>query len=132
MIVSINNINELEDFVKNFKKKYLPKNNIFLLSGDLGVGKTTFIKYLLKPINVTSPTFNLLNIYNKKYWHMDLYKKNIFTMMDMEDYGVFSCLVDKNNKLFIEWWQRLNFPIQGLELKIFLKKKKRFLEIKNI
>ena len=52
--------------------KYLNKGTIACFYGDVGVGKTTFIKYLinayqkkndLQITEVTSPTFNLLNEY---------------------------------------------------------------------
>lgn len=131
MEISINNIQELKKAVDIFKDKYLCKYNIFLLSGDLGVGKTTFLKYLLYPMPVTSPTFNVLNIYNNKYWHMDLYKKEIFTSMDMEDYGIFHFLTNKENKLFIEWWEKINFPLDGIELYFFFKNDHRFISVKK-
>lgn len=58
--------------------------NLITLSGDLGAGKTTFVKSLLKYFDiledeVTSPTFNILNIYaNQEFqiWHYDLYRLN--------------------------------------------------------
>ena len=57
-------------------------HNVITLSGDLGAGKTTLAKYLLKNFDinqeeVTSPTFNILNIYDSKdfqIWHYDLYR----------------------------------------------------------
>jgi tRNA threonylcarbamoyladenosine biosynthesis protein TsaE len=56
--------------------------DIITLTGDLGVGKTTFCRFLINAltdnsVKVTSPTFNILNIYStKKYniWHYDLYR----------------------------------------------------------
>ncbi len=52
-----------------------------LLQGDLGSGKTTFVKHLVKALgsedSVTSPTFSLVNIYEAphiKIVHMDLYR----------------------------------------------------------
>ncbi len=55
---------------------------ILAFFGDLGTGKTTFIRYLTKyltdsaPEIVTSPTFQYLNIYNGKVvvYHFDLYR----------------------------------------------------------
>ena len=64
--------------------KTLKSGDVILLRGDLGAGKTTFAKYLIHaidssiPINsITSPTFNLVHIYNTKIfniWHFDLYR----------------------------------------------------------
>ncbi len=57
--------------------------NIFLFYGDLGVGKTTFIKMLcnrlgIDPNIVSSPTFNLVHLYDAPshltIWHYDLYR----------------------------------------------------------
>ncbi len=53
---------------------------IVLFEGDLGSGKTTFIKHLVKALRcddvVTSPTFTLLNTYQGKFpiYHFDMYR----------------------------------------------------------
>lgn len=60
----------------------LPPNTIIAFFGDLGAGKTTLIRGLVQgaggttPGNVTSPTFNILNIYPgiKMVYHFDLYR----------------------------------------------------------
>ena len=52
------------------------------MNGKLGIGKTTLVKFILKhhlgkEINVNSPTFSLVNIYetnNLRVWHYDLYR----------------------------------------------------------
>lgn len=66
--------------------KKITNGSIVTLNGDLGAGKTffvgAFINYFYKfenktPINVTSPTFNLLKIYNTNnftIYHFDLYR----------------------------------------------------------
>ena len=75
----------------------LPPNSLITLYGDLGVGKTTFIKGLvagaaeLPPHEVSSPTFNYLNIYSGKQtlYHFDLYRlKNgeEFFLMGFDEY----------------------------------------------
>lgn len=61
----------------------LSVGNILCLKGDLGAGKTTFAKMVINAlekgeIEVTSPTFNIVNIYNLSnaiaLWHFDLYR----------------------------------------------------------
>ena len=60
----------------------LKKGAILAFFGDLGTGKTTFIRYLsellsgVAPEIVTSPTFQYLNIYNgqQDIFHFDLYR----------------------------------------------------------
>ena len=76
---------QTEELADRFLKKIEPGNIIFLY-GEIGVGKTTFIKYLingfqkinkLETSEVTSPTFNLLNEYQFhkiKINHYDLFR----------------------------------------------------------
>ncbi|MFL2847650.1 MAG: tRNA (adenosine(37)-N6)-threonylcarbamoyltransferase complex ATPase subunit type 1 TsaE [Coraliomargaritaceae bacterium] len=60
--------------------KALAPDTSLALYGDLGVGKTTFVKGIAKGLNIknsiTSPTFNLFSIYNgeKKLLHLDAYR----------------------------------------------------------
>ena len=69
----------------------LPTGTFLALSGDLGGGKTTFTKALARglgfPGEVTSPTFNLLHIYEggrAPLYHFDLYRiKNPEELMDI-------------------------------------------------
>lgn len=44
------------------------------LFGELGSGKTTFVKGLASSENVSSPTFNFLHIYPGPLYHFDLYR----------------------------------------------------------
>ena len=70
-LISLSSEKKTEEFATKFLKK-IKLGNIVFLYGDIGVGKTTFIKYLvngfqkknnIKITEVTSPTFNLLNEY---------------------------------------------------------------------
>jgi tRNA threonylcarbamoyladenosine biosynthesis protein TsaE len=65
----------------NDLKPMLKNNNIVLLKGDLGAGKTTFAKCLCESFGVdankvTSPTFNIEHIYDGEIpiYHYDLYR----------------------------------------------------------
>jgi len=68
-------------FAKHFGSNLPPKATI-AFSGDLGAGKTTFIRGLVEgaagidPRQVSSPTFAFLHIYEgaKKIYHFDLYR----------------------------------------------------------
>jgi len=80
---------------------------IFLLSGDLGCGKTVFSRKIGHLLGVkekiTSPTFVIYNEYkinNGTFLHMDLYK--ITTERDLEEIE-FTNLFDKNTVACIEW-----------------------------
>ena len=58
-------INQLKEVSVNVKEKI--KTNIVLISGEMGVGKTTLIKEVLLSmkvmVNVSSPTFSIINEY---------------------------------------------------------------------
>lgn len=84
MFSEIVTLNQIDNITKRIIPLINKGKHIITLSGDLGAGKTTFIKHLLKNFDInqdeiTSPTFNLLNIYtNQTYqiWHYDLYRLN--------------------------------------------------------
>ena len=102
------------DQLNSFSQKvadHLTKKAYIFLSGDIGVGKTTFTRYLInylqkkegsKATEVLSPTFNLLYEYDlKKYkiMHYDLYRiKNI---KELNNLGIFQ--ENENAIKIIEW-----------------------------
>ena len=86
----------------------LSDNRIFAINGDLGAGKTTFVKYLCYHLKVfdkvSSPTFSIVNEYlrcnKEKVFHFDLYRlKNI---EELNDIGV-QIYFDSGSYCFIEW-----------------------------
>ena len=101
-----------KELAKEFTK-YLKGGEFVFLYGEMGVGKTTFVKYFineLQTINnlpqteITSPTFSLLNEYQLKdlrIKHYDLFRIN--RKEDIQNLDIF----EKNNKLItlIEWPQ---------------------------
>ena len=99
-----------EEFARKLIKKLKPGNIVFLY-GEIGVGKTTFARYLinifqkinkLKITEVTSPTFNLLNEYqfNKiKINHYDLFR--IKSHEELKDLDLFE--YSNSSITFIEW-----------------------------
>ena len=85
----------------------LPPNTILALTGELGAGKTTFVKGLALGLNiheqVQSPTFVLLNAYEGLY-HFDLYRMKTdadFTALGFEDY------FHQGGICAIEWPERI-------------------------
>ena len=93
--------------------KYLKGGEFIFLYGEMGVGKTTFVKYFvnefqkfnnLQTTEITSPTFSLLNEYQVKdirIKHYDLFR--ISRKKDVNNLHIF----EKDNKLItlIEWPQ---------------------------
>lgn len=82
-------------------------NEIILLSGDLGAGKTTFTKGFAKALgiekNVTSPTFTLMKSYKGgrlTMYHFDLYR--IKSEEEVEELGL-SEYFDMGGVCVIEW-----------------------------
>ena len=101
-----------KELAKEFTK-YLKGGEFVLLYGEMGVGKTTFVKYFineyqkindLKQTEISSPTFSLLNEYQLKdirIKHYDLFRIN--RKEDTNNLDIF----EKDNKLItlIEWPQ---------------------------
>lgn len=58
--------------------KTLQKNDVVLLEGDLGTGKTVFAKGVAKGLNITetvvSPTYAYMNDYDGRLYHYDCYR----------------------------------------------------------
>ena len=80
MDIIVNNPKECIDLGIEISSNIKP-GDILSLEGDLGAGKTTFVKGLLKGLNykydVTSPTFTLVNEYyaDFKVIHIDFYRE---------------------------------------------------------
>ena len=96
---------ETENLGVEFSKK-ISQGTIITLNGDLGSGKTTFVKGVLKGFNyideVTSPTYTLINEYNADYKiiHIDCFReKNIDRWLNIGLIDYFT----EENILFIEW-----------------------------
>tara|TARA_Y100000590_G_C14988395_1_gene739114 strand:- start:51 stop:530 length:480 start_codon:yes stop_codon:yes gene_type:complete len=95
---------------------FLKKGDIIFLYGDLGVGKTTFIKYLINNFQskynvaqteVPSPTFNLVHEYKVGellIMHYDLYRLKNYN--DVKNIGLFENYKDAIT--FIEWPEVIN------------------------
>ena len=110
--IDLSSEKKTEELAIKFSKKLKPGNVVFLY-GEMGVGKTTFIRYLinrfqkdnkLKITEITSPTFNLLNQYqiNKiKIDHYDLYR-----LESVEEIKNLNLFEDSANTItLIEWPQ---------------------------
>ena len=108
----VKNLRQTAKVAKKFSKS-LNGGEKILLNGDLGAGKTTFVKYLAKFLKVkdevTSPSFTILKQYSGKYNinHFDLYR--IETIDELRELGFDEYLdCDASSILLIEWGERAN------------------------
>jgi tRNA threonylcarbamoyladenosine biosynthesis protein TsaE len=98
----------------------LKAGDVLLLSGDLGAGKTTFVRGLaeglgIDPGAVSSPTFTLVHEYRGgrlTLYHADLYRLDRTATDDLglEEIGV------KDGVLAIEWPDRLSHELPGARM----------------
>ena len=112
IVYSLNEIDKISKIILDNIKHI----NIVLLKGDLGSGKTTLVKSILKKLGVNdeikSPTFSIVNEYDHPsgpIYHFDLYR---IEKIDELDVIGFEEYIDNCNICFIEW------PEVGME-KIF-------------
>ena len=90
---------------------------MLLLTGDLGAGKTAFVRGLaeglgIDPGEVTSPTFTLVHEYRGgrlPLIHVDLYR---LERADLDEIGLDQDLADKG-VVAVEWPERLSRTIKG-------------------
>ncbi len=98
-----------EEETKKLAQEYaagLGPGDIVILKGNLGAGKTFFIREAVKFFRVTavsSPTFALVNEYegNTKIYHFDFYRIN--RLEELYDIGFEDYLNDEEAIIFIEW-----------------------------
>ncbi len=92
--------------------KNIKHNLVICLEGDLGAGKTLFTQGLCAALNVketvTSPTFNLMNVYEgtKRVYHFDLYR--LESEDDLYEIGFYeySDVEGEDEVVLIEWPDR--------------------------
>ena len=130
------------ELAKKFSK-ILKKGDIVFFHGEIGVGKTTFIRHLvnffqannhLKLTEVTSPTFNLVNEYDVGIFtiqHYDLYR--LANSDEVKNIG----LLENSKEILtlIEWPEKINYKINN-RIDLFFEygkdMNKRFLSIKGL
>jgi len=141
-IIDLSSEKKTEELAKRILKK-IQIGHIIFLYGEMGVGKTTFIKYLINGLQnenklelseVTSPTFNLLNEYQineLKINHYDLFR--IKSSIELKNLDLFSDI--QNAITVIEWPQIIEKkPKNLIELTFEYKDdhKRRSVQIKGL
>ncbi len=110
--IDLSSEKETEELAGTFLKKIKPGCFIFLY-GEIGVGKTTFIRYLINQFQklnkleiteVTSPTFNLLNEYQINDFKINHY--DLFRLKSSEEIKNLDLFEDNKNTItLVEWPQ---------------------------
>ena len=126
-------------FARKFSK-ILKAGDVVLLHGEIGAGKTTFVRYLIKSLEkknklklgeITSPTFSILNEYEIKKTvirHYDLFR--IKNSSEIKNIGIYENL--ENFITFVEWPEKIQKKIKrkyNLYFKYNSKLEMRSLEI---
>ena len=140
--IDLSSENKTEELANKFIKKLKPGSVIFLY-GEMGVGKTTFIRYLingfqknnrLKITEITSPTFNLLNEYQIKQIQINHY--DLFRIKSYQEIKNLNLFENASNSItLIEWPQKIkNKPKNLIELLFEYEKdhQSRSVQIKGI
>ena len=121
IVKNINDLDEVSSKILEHKYKYKK----FAFFGDMGVGKTTLIKSLLKKLgvndNVTSPTFSIVNEYLSEklgsIFHFDFYR--IKNEKEAYDIGIDEYL-SSDNYCFIEWPNKINSFIDDKFINVYI------------
>ena len=101
----------------------LPSKAVVLLIGNLGAGKTTLAKGIVKglgaasPEEVASPTFTLIHEYGDRVYHVDLYR--LETEAQLATLGLEE-LFDRDAIVLIEWGERFPalMPAERIEIRL--------------
>ena len=107
MYIEINDISEIRLAARRFLSE-MGNNKIFAFYGEMGAGKTTFIKAVCEEMGVceivTSPTFAIINEYHtdkgEVVYHFDFYR--IDKLEEVFDFGCEDYFYS-GNVCFIEW-----------------------------
>ena len=132
----INNLQSLPETAKIFINENKDRR-IFAFYGNLGSGKTTFIKAICNELNVvdivSSPTFSLINEYWNEdgdiLYHMDFYRLD--SVQEAYEIGIEDYFNTKHY-CFIEWPEKIESLLPGDTLFVKITENKQKGRILNI
>ena len=112
--IDISKESDVADIGRKFSK-ICKKGDLVFLHGEIGVGKTTFARYLINNIQkqkktslteVTSPTFSILNEYKIK--NLVIHHFDLFRIKDLSEFKNIGLFEDSSNILtIIEWPEKI-------------------------
>ncbi len=117
-------LNEIEITAKKFIS-FVGDHKIFAFYGNMGAGKTTFIRALCQELgvaeNISSPTYSIIQQYktqsDETIYHIDLYR--LKDEAEAIQAGVEECLYS-GNKCFVEWPEKAFSILPNDTVEIFL------------
>ena len=127
MEIIVENLKETKALAKKFAK-LLVGGEIILLNGDLGAGKTTFTREVLRSLGVkdevTSPTFTIMREYRTAkfdIYHFDMYR--LSNGQDAIDYGLEEYIYSNSSRniVFIEWSENIKDILKGKFVEVNIK-----------
>jgi|TARA_X000000368_G_scaffold381489_1_gene338033 tRNA threonylcarbamoyl adenosine modification protein YjeE len=140
--IDLSTENKTKELANKFLKKIKAGDVVFLF-GEMGVGKTTFVKHFinylqkknkLSQTEVTSPTFNLLNEYQIKQIKINHY--DLYRLKSPEELKNLDLFEDRSSTItLIEWPQIIKKkPKNLIELTFNYEDdlKKRYVKIKGL
>lgn len=110
-IIQINDLSEIQNAAQEFVQK-MNDNTVFAFYGEMGAGKTTFIKAICEALGVedviNSPTFSIVNEYRSQtgelIYHFDFYRIN--KVEEVYDFG-YEDYFYSGALCFIEWPEKI-------------------------
>ena len=119
---TVNDEKGTEDLAIKFAKE-LKNGQVIVLNGNLGSGKTFFIKKVMQQFGinyVNSPSFAIVNEYEgkTKAYHFDFYR--LLNIDELFDIGWQEYLNDAEAVIFVEWGELINEALPNEKLEIFI------------
>ena len=120
--------------------KKIKGGGVICLYGDLGTGKTTFVKGIAKALGIDdfvikSPTYTYIRMYNKfrhNFYHIDLYRlEEIDNLLWQE---IKEIAEDPRNIIIIEWADRIKDELSQKSINVrfqYLDENSRKIEIND-
>ena len=134
MELTLKNLEDTKKLAQKLAKKILRKGSpsVVALYGDLGAGKTTFVQFFAKALDVKekilSPTFVIIKTYvlpvqaglrHKFFTHIDAYRLKL--AKELSVLGLKDILKDKENITIIEWPEKIERYLPKNTKKIYFK-----------
>ena len=129
MEINITKLEQTEALGKAIASFLVTSNdfNIIYLDGNLGAGKTTLVRIILKALGwsgaVKSPTFSILEEYHIN--GIDIFHTDLYRLDGQNDFDMLGLEINQNNKgvLFVEWPEKIEKFGIGNEIYIKLEDK---------